>query len=88
MIRDNKNFSNENKNEILELLEEYNIKMENNIFLINSQIKNMKSNQEKLNKKIFEIFKKNSISNSKSLKKKNLIKKNSQKEVIIKINSL
>ena len=73
MIRDN-------KNEILELLEEYNIKMENNIFLINSEIKKMKSNNQKLNKKIYEILKTNSISKSNSLKKKRLIKRISQKE--------
>ena len=78
MIRDNKNDSIENKNEICELLKDYNIKMENNIFLINTEIKKMKSNQEKLNKKIVEILKRNSISKSKSLKKKKLIKKNSQ----------
>ena len=88
MIRDNKNDSIEYKNEIRELLKDYNIKMENNIFLINTEIKKMKSNQEKLNKKIFEIFKRNSISKSKSLKKKKLMKKNSQKEIFIKKNSL
>ena len=80
MIKDNKNFFIENKNEIFELLEEYNIKMENNIFLINSEIKKMKSNQEKLNKKIFEIFKRNSISKSKSLKKNKIIKKTAKKK--------
>ena len=87
MIRDNKNDFIENKNEICELLKDYNVKMENNISLINTEIKKMKSNQEKLNKKIVEIIKRNSISKSKSLKKKKLIKKNSQ-EIEIKKNLL